>query len=234
MDDIDHLYDLDLQAFTSARNALVKQLKKEGDASRAAEVAALRKPSKLAWAVNQAVRAEPALLNQLLVAGDALRDAQAVLVETGNADVLRGAASDRRAAADALADSAASFADPSVRDDALATLEAGAVTDDGRELLRSGRLTAAIEATANFGTAGGFTMTPPVKGDKVTGVDRLEHKRRERRKNHAERDHDRALHRLAEAEDAFTEAERELKEARERAALAEQELLAASASLDEM
>ncbi len=75
--DIDALFKLPLGEFTSARNALVAQLKKAGRHAEAGEVNALGKPSVSAWAVNQLYWRHRGLFNQLIVAGDRLRRAQA-------------------------------------------------------------------------------------------------------------------------------------------------------------
>jgi hypothetical protein len=51
--DVDALFKLPLDEFTSARNALAAQLKKVGKQAEAIEVKALVKPSVSAWVVNQ-------------------------------------------------------------------------------------------------------------------------------------------------------------------------------------
>ena len=56
--DVDELYGLPLDEFVPARNALARELKGAGEPAEAAEVAALRKPSVAAWAVNQLVRTQ--------------------------------------------------------------------------------------------------------------------------------------------------------------------------------
>ena len=65
-----------LDRFVPARAALVKQLRGERRRERASEVAALRKPSVAAWAVNQIVRTQPEVLGALFAAGDDLVRAQ--------------------------------------------------------------------------------------------------------------------------------------------------------------
>ncbi len=69
MDDaIDQLYQLPLDQFTPARNALAK-----GAGPRAAEVRSLEKPNAAAWAVNQLFWRERAIYDELIAASSALR-----------------------------------------------------------------------------------------------------------------------------------------------------------------
>ncbi|HWT94649.1 MAG TPA: hypothetical protein VN238_16755, partial [Solirubrobacteraceae bacterium] len=53
---IDELYALPLERFVAERDVLVKQLRASKRREEAARVAALAKPSIVAWAVNQVVR----------------------------------------------------------------------------------------------------------------------------------------------------------------------------------
>jgi len=97
------LYGLPLERFTERRNALVKELRKEGRREEATEVSNLRKPSVAAWAVNQLVRTQRKDVANLFEAGDDLRDAQSqLLAGRGEADALRDAVEAERAAVDQL------------------------------------------------------------------------------------------------------------------------------------
>ena len=90
--DADDLYGLPLDRFVAERGALAKSLRKEGRRDEATDVAGLRKPSVAAWAVNQLVRTQRAAMQELLDAGDELRDAQsALLAGDGDARALRTA-----------------------------------------------------------------------------------------------------------------------------------------------
>ena len=71
------LYGLPLERFTAERAALVKALRGEKKRDEANEVAALRKPSVAAWAVNQLVRTQTQQIQALFAAGDDLVRAQA-------------------------------------------------------------------------------------------------------------------------------------------------------------
>jgi hypothetical protein len=54
--ELDDLYGVPLDRFVPERAALVRALRSAGEREQAAAVAALRKPSVAAWAVNQLVR----------------------------------------------------------------------------------------------------------------------------------------------------------------------------------
>lgn len=148
---IDELFSLPLEEFTAARNQLAKELSAAGDKDGAAAVKALKKPSRAAWAVNQAARARPDDVDSLLAAGAGLRAAQDA--------ALRGDASRLRAAGRALADAVQALAghappvSAAVRDDITATLRAAAVDEAGGALLRRGVLVTDLEP-AGFGLEG--------------------------------------------------------------------------------
>ena len=83
--EIDRLYQVPLDEFTAARNALAKESGKRG-----AEIRALSKPPLAAWAVNQLHWKRRPVYDALMTAAEALRRAHAV--------VLSGRAGDVRAA----------------------------------------------------------------------------------------------------------------------------------------
>src|SRR4051794_22945928 len=96
--DIDRLYALPLEQFVSERNTLARTLKQAGDTDAAADVAALRKPSLVAWAVNQLAHTRRRDVDLLLDAGKRLVDAQQTSISKGGRDDLDTAqASFRRA-----------------------------------------------------------------------------------------------------------------------------------------
>ena len=132
--DIDALFQLPLGEFTSARNALSAQLKKDGRAAEAGEVKELAKPSISAWAVNQLYWQQRELFDRLLEAGERLRRAQR------SGDSAREAVTARR---DALAE--------------LARIAEAILRDGGygatRDMLR--RVTTTLEALSSFGSAPG-------------------------------------------------------------------------------
>src|SRR4051812_14418257 len=70
----DRLYGLLPGEFTAAREALAKEARAAGDAELSRGVRALRKPTVVAWAVNQASRRRPHELEELLDVGRRLRE----------------------------------------------------------------------------------------------------------------------------------------------------------------
>ncbi len=150
---VDELFDVALADFVARRDALAKELKKDGDKAGAAAVEALRKPSAVAWGVNQVARAEPGDIEALLAAGQAVRDAQAKAVQGKDDGALRTAAQDWRGRIQALATAAARLAGDQYRDGAAATFEADSVGEELGAALKAGRLVAAAEPTG-FGLAG--------------------------------------------------------------------------------
>ncbi len=146
--DVDELYGLPLERFVPERTALARELRSGGRREEAAEVAGLRKPSVAAWAVNQLVRTQRRALDDLLAAGDALRETQAeLLAGRGDARALRGAGERERDAVDGLMQAARGLLSsdghglsPATLDLVAGTLRAAALDDDAREQVQAGRL----------------------------------------------------------------------------------------------
>lgn len=90
----DELYQVPLEAFVAARDALAARLKAAGDKAGAAEVKGLRKPSVPAWAANQVVWRAGAEWARLQAAAAGLRRAH----EGGDSSVLRRAIREQREA----------------------------------------------------------------------------------------------------------------------------------------
>ena len=88
---IAELYALDRDQFVAARDAAAAALRKAGDKTAAAAVKKLGRPTVAAWAINQLVRANPDLTQDLAALGVRLRDAQATL----DAAELKGLRPDR-------------------------------------------------------------------------------------------------------------------------------------------
>ncbi len=144
----DELYGLALEQFIPERGALAKALRADKRRDEATSVAALRKPSVAAWAVNQLVRSQPSGVQELYAAGDELRDAQArLLAGTGDGRALRAANERERAAVDALVNAARGLLSsdghelsPAVVERVADTLHAAALDEAAREQVREGRL----------------------------------------------------------------------------------------------
>lgn len=150
-DRIDELYGVPLDMFTAARNALAAELKAGGDPAAAADVRALRKPSRAGWAVNQLVRAEPDLAEALLGAGGELRQAHRQATKGRGAEQLRAAAHAERDAIDRLMERAAAAlgGEPgtALREAMRNTLHAASSDDEARDLVARGRVVDEMRAT---------------------------------------------------------------------------------------
>jgi hypothetical protein len=216
-DAVDELYELPLDEFTAARNALAKRIAKEGDAEAAEGVRKLAKPTVPAWAVNQLARREPKLVAGLLKSGEALQ--RQVLDGKGGAEAVRAAQQRERDTVRNLVRRAEGLLRKAGRPATAATLEriaetltAGAQTEEGREALRSGRLTAELEP-AGFEALAGMAPRTASRRDELSDARRAREARtQERRRLEAEaRELDR---RAADLERKAERAEREAAEAR--------------------
>ena len=158
----EELFALDPADFVAARNALVRRLRKEKHREQAEAVARLRRPTPVAWAVNQLARRHREELDALLALGDALRTAQTQTLAGADAADLRQAGRVRRDAVAGLADLATAFlADRGAGADAhraevIATLEAASLDPQAAVEVSSGRLTSGLDPPSGFGEIGGF------------------------------------------------------------------------------
>ncbi|MEY2469753.1 MAG: hypothetical protein QOF21_2451, partial [Actinomycetota bacterium] len=150
---VDGLFDVSLSEFVVHRDALVKQLKADGDKDSAAAVKALRKPSAVAWAVNRVARQAPREVAALIEAGRDVRAAQARAVQGKDDGGLRSSTQAWRSQVRALGDQAASVVGEQYRDDAAAAFEAASVDDDLAIVLTAGRFVVA-PTPSGFGLAG--------------------------------------------------------------------------------
>ncbi len=133
---MDRLYGLPLEDFIAERDATAKALRKNGDKEAAAAVAKLSKPSQVAWVANQLGRAGA---DDLLAAGDAIREAQ---LGGGGRDALREATRGQRAAIERLLEDADGLRELSrdLKDRLRALLLAVAGDEDVRAAFEAGRL----------------------------------------------------------------------------------------------
>ncbi len=166
---MDELYGLALDRFIPERAALVRALRSAGQRDQAATVAAARKPSVAAWAVNQLVRTRGDELDELLSAGDSLSEAQqGVLAATADARDLRAAAERERAAVAGLVATARGLLDSGGHELSAATLErvsdtlhAAAVDDEARRQVVAGCLVRELRhAGLGAGLGGAFAPAP--------------------------------------------------------------------------
>jgi hypothetical protein len=101
-DGIERLYRGPLDAFTSARNDLVKQLRKSGGKEDAERVRVLAKPTPSAWAVNVLFEREGERMEALLAAGEKARAGQRAAVSGKGVEALRASLAEVRGLIDEL------------------------------------------------------------------------------------------------------------------------------------
>jgi hypothetical protein len=139
---LQRLYGLPLEEFTQARDEAARQIRAE-DREAAEILAAARKPTRAAWAVNQLARIEPAGIRALLDSADRLREARAP-------ETVREAMREQRDALEGLVRTVRERLDLSeagverVRE----TLQAATIDPEARELLERGRFTRERQAAA--------------------------------------------------------------------------------------
>ncbi|WP_028658846.1 hypothetical protein [Nocardioides insulae] len=143
----EELYGLPLAEFTPARDARARELKgtPEGPV-----VKRLRKPSTAAWVVDLLVRHETEQVDQILIVGEALREASAGM----DAGQLRQLTRQRRQLTAAVTTRARALArehglrvTPAVADQVEATLTAAMIDEGAAGAVRSGLLVSTLAAT---------------------------------------------------------------------------------------
>jgi hypothetical protein len=149
----DELYRADPGEFTGRRKALADDAKAAGDAAAATRIAALRKPTRAAWVVNQLARTDPAAPAALASLAADLRAAEAA--KDGHR--LRELSASRGPLVDGLtaqALRAAGVPDPpsALREEVTATLTAAIADPDVAADFAAGTLTRAAQ-WAGFGLA---------------------------------------------------------------------------------
>jgi hypothetical protein len=216
-DEVDQLYALPLEEFTTARNELAKRL---GDP----ELRKLKKPSVAAWAVNQLARRREVDVRRLLRAGEQLEQAQREAVRGGDQRAFESARRDEREAVRLLRSAAAELlsagghpASDATLERVASTLRAAATTESGRATLREGRLTEELEPQGFDALAGLAAGAPKRRGKAGRAPTAADRRRAEKARKDAESARKEAVEandRLEEAERALRNAERELAKAR--------------------
>lgn len=242
--EIDGLFALPLDEFTAARNALARRLKQDGDAEAADQVRGLVKPTVPVWTINQLARSDPAAIRSLLSSGAALRKAQErALAGRGGSDALRTAQATQRDAVRDLGERARTLLDSSnhpptqaVLERITRTLEAAALDEESRPLLKAGRLPTEL-AAAGFDSLAGFSI--PTRQPAPAGGDELAARRRQkeeamRRKRELQERVRELERRASEAERDAQRAEKAATDAREAAEEARAEADAAAAELRDL
>ena len=237
--EIDRLFGLPLDEFTSSRNELARRLKGEGDKEAAEQVQALAKPSVPAWTINQLARQDKPAVKALLDAGARLRKAQERALAGGHSDALRAAQSEERQAvreltrkAERVLEEAGRPAGRAVLERVSASLGAAAVTEEGRDALKRGRLTSELKVSGFEALTG---VEVPARG---SAAPRDELAERRRQKAERERRRRQLEQQARQAEDRAESAEREAERAEEAAAkareVAEEQRRAADAAAAEL
>jgi hypothetical protein len=217
--EIDRLYGLPLEEFTSSRNALARQLKSDGDEKAAEQVTAFAKPSVPVWAINQLARQEKAKMRALLDAGAKLRKAQERALSGGGSDALRTAQADEREAIRDLVERAGGVLEEAGRPPSRpilerirSTLAAAALSKTARDTLKAGRLTDELQVSGFEALAG---IEPAPRG-KAKPRDELAERRK--KKAEIERERRRLEKQAVELNDQADKAEQSAEEAEEAAA----------------
>ena len=184
VDPVRELFAVPPKEFTSARDALAKQLRDKGDAEAAKRIAKLRRPTAALWAVNRVARTAPDQVRALLDASEQVRRHQARAVRGGGGDELRAAMAAQRAAladlerraADALSEAGSPPAQSTLRA-VQSTLQAAATGDRRtREQLREGTLEHEL-AAKGFDALLGAPSLAAVPSDHGGGVRSIDARR---------------------------------------------------------
>lgn len=228
------LYQGDFEGFVARRDALARKLREGGDGEAADRVRALKKPSRVAWALNQ-LSGKPR--KQLLDAGAALRKAQERLVagKGDRADLRTAAEREQAAVANALeaVGKAGAKLSAAAEEKARQTLHAVALDEAVREEFEAGRLVTEHEVAG----LGGLTLGTGRAPAKKPAADR---RRRERLKaaeakaRELEERHEAAEREAKAARTAAEEAKRDLDRATRGVDRAAKEAAAARAKADEL
>ena len=148
--ELDRLLELPPGEFTAARDEAAKRLRSEGQRELADEVKRFRKPTVAVWLVNRLARERALDVQRLLKAGEELAKSQAAAASERAAEAFAEARREEQRALERLADAARELArqegvgTPAV-ERGVQTLRAASLTDEGRELLKRGRLTEELE-----------------------------------------------------------------------------------------
>jgi len=234
---LDGLYLGAFDDFVRSRNEVAKQLRAQGNREAGDAVRALKKPSRVAWSLNQFGAHGAKLRDALLDAGAALREAQERLVagEAESADLREAGAREREAvsraldAVEALAADAGARLSPSAVERARQTLHAIALDEGVRDDFQRHRLTTEHDA-AGLGGLSPDTPQATRKGGQQTrstkDAEREEAKRRRDVLKAAEKE----ARKLAARQE---EADREVQAARQTAERAQRDLERAVKELDQ-
>jgi hypothetical protein len=152
----DELYGLDPAEFVDTRKARATQAREAGDRELATAIGKLRKPTLVAWVVNNFAREEPHQVEDLLELGEALRDAQRHL----SGDDLRALTTQRHRVIRAMARRAGDLAaarghqvSETAAREVGQSLHAALADPEVADMVRAGRLVTAV-SYSGMGPAG--------------------------------------------------------------------------------
>ena len=171
--EIDELFALPPDRFTSSRDELFRRLTKEGDKEAAASVKALRKPTLVAWALNQLPRRLGKDLRALVEAGETLRTAQRRAASGAKDTGFQEASETRRRLVRNLTGKATGILSEAGKPSQAAeaeiarSLEAASVDVEAGDLLLAGRLSKAISTVPGFDSVGGFEAIAGTGGEQA-------------------------------------------------------------------
>jgi hypothetical protein len=161
----DQLYGADLDSFVTERTRLARELSDAGDREGGERIAKLKKPTVAAWALNQLARKHRRDVDLLLDAGHRLRQAQEGVVGGADRSSFEQAQKTQREALRRLTQQASQLlggASAQVLSQISETLRTAAVSEEGRELLATGRFTAPL-TSEGFDVFGGVLPERPKK-----------------------------------------------------------------------
>jgi phage shock protein A len=215
--EVERLYGVSLDEFTPARDETSRRLRDEGRREDAAAIKALRKPSNPAWVINRLAREVPKIIDNLLAAGQRLRDTQ-----LSGGGSLQDAMEGERAALDRAMRNAeeiathAGLASASTLQRVRETLHLAALDADVAADVKRGVLAREGRATGFTGLAGlAPQVEPPKPGKPKTPPT-------------AERPDPARARRLAKARGKAATAEQDMRDAERELADADRQLAAAT------
>jgi hypothetical protein len=217
------LYELAPEEFIAARDRLAKELREGGDRDGAADVRKLKRPSMAAWVLNQLVRRHGAEVEELISAGQRLREAQRAALEGGDRSALREAGAARRTLTDRLVDlsrdiltEAGHAASRTHLDRVERTLQAATLSEEAAAELRGGTLERELEPPEALEALGVWDLPEPTplapRGERVERR-AAEARKAEEEAEAAEEEARRVARAAEEAERAADEARRAAKRA---------------------
>jgi len=158
---IDELYGLDPADFTDRRNELAAAARQAGASDEAKQIAALRRPTRAAWVLNQLARTDPDLASDFARLGAQLLEAHEAL----DGGQIRELTRQRRmlidqTAAQAFASAGIGLPTAALRDEVTATLGAILAVPETALRFAAGSLVTA-EEQQGFGPAGAVLTSVP-------------------------------------------------------------------------